>query len=119
MECAVSEEDRSRLYDWLCEQTDKPLAEYLMSCLAPGPPSDLVTKDFLTGTLSAELSGFATKADLAEVDAKVGKLDAKVDHLVDQRAEDRHTSRVRHFWLAGIGLSAAVPIWLDATGVIG
>ncbi len=115
----MSEEDRSRLYDWLCEQTDKPLAEYLMSCLAPGPPSDLVTKDFLTGTLSAELSGFATKADLAEVDAKVGKLDAKVDHLVDQRAEDRHTSRVRHFWLAGIGLSAAVPIWLDATGVIG
>ena len=42
----MSEEDRSRLYAWLCEQTDESLAEYLMSCLAPAPLSDLVTKDF-------------------------------------------------------------------------
>ena len=79
-----------------------------MSCLAPAPLSDLVTRDFLT----AELSRFATKEDLAAVDAKV-------DVLVAQRDEDRATGRVRHYWLAGIGLSALVSIWLDAAGVIG
>ncbi|WP_420446188.1 hypothetical protein [Candidatus Poriferisodalis sp.] len=40
----MSEEDRSRLYAWFREHTDEPLAEYLMSCLAPAPLSDLVTK---------------------------------------------------------------------------
>ena len=69
---------------------------------------------------------FATKEDLAKLDTKVAKLDTKVAALdtkvallVDQRDEDRRTSRARHFWLAGIGLSAAVPIWLGAAGVIG
>ncbi len=79
-----------------------------MSCLAPAPLSDLVTRDFLT----AELSRFATKDDLAAVEAKV-------DVLVALRGEDRAASRVRHFWLAGIGLSALASIWLDAAGVIG
>ena len=111
----MSEEDRSRLYAWLREQTDELLAEYLMSCLPPVPLSDVVTKEFLT----AELSRFATKEDLAELDTKVVKLDTKVDFLVAQREEDRRTSRVRHYWLAGIGLAAAVPIWLGAAGVIG
>ncbi len=100
-----------------------------MSCLAPAPLADLVTRDFLT----AELSRFATKEDLAAVDekvaavdakvaavdAKVADVDAKVDVLVAQRDEDRTASRVRHYWLAGIGLSALVSIWLDAVGVIG
>ena len=40
----MSEEDRSRLYAWFREHTDEPLAEYLMSCLAPAPLSDLATK---------------------------------------------------------------------------
>ncbi len=111
-----------------------------MSCLAPAPLSDLVTKGFLTG----ELARFATKDDLAAVDEKVSAvdekvsavnekvsvldtrvtgLDRKVDALVAQRAEDRAedraTSRVRHYWLAGIGLTAVVSIWLDTAGVIG
>ena len=85
-----------------------------MSCLAPAPLADLVTRDFLT----AELSRFATKEDLAAVDEKVAAVDAKVDVLVAQRDEDRAASRVRHYWLAGIGLSALVSIWLDAAGVI-
>ena len=128
----MSEEDRSRLYAWLREQTDEPLAEYLMSCLAPAPLSDLVTKDFLTAELSRELSPFATKDDLADLgakvvdldakvvklDAKVVKLDAKVALLVAQRDEDRRTNRVRHYWLAGIGVSGVVSIWLSAAGVI-
>ena len=115
----MSEEDRSRLYAWLREHADEPIAEYMMSCLPPAPLHDLVTKDFLT----SELSRFATKEDLAAVDAKVVALDTKVDALVAQRAEDRAddrvTSRVRHYWLAGIGLTAVVSIWLDAAGVIG
>lgn len=118
----MSEEDRSRIYAWFREQLDERRAEYMMSCLAPAPLSDLVTRDFLT----AELSRFATKEDLAAVDekvvavdAKVVAVDAKVDVLMAQRDEDRATGRVRHFWLAGIGLSALVSIWLDAAGVIG
>ncbi len=125
----MSEEDRSRLYAWFREQLDERRAEYLMSCLAPAPLSDLVTKGFLTG----ELARFATKDDLAAVDEKVSAvnekvsvldtrvtgLDRKVDALVAQRAEDRAESRVRHYWLAGIGLTAVVSIWLDAAGVIG
>lgn len=118
----MSEEDRSRLYAWLCEQTDESLAEYLMSCLAPAPLSDLVTKDFLT----AELSRYATKEDFAQLDTKVTRLDTKVaqldtkiDVLTTRHDDDRKANRFRHYWLAGIGLSAAVPIWLGAVGVIG
>ena len=44
----MSEVDRSRLYAWLCAEHDESLAEYVMSCLAPAPLSDLVTKDFMT-----------------------------------------------------------------------
>lgn len=116
---------RSRLYAWLREQTDEPLAEYMMSCLPPAPLPDLVTKDFLT----SELSRFATKDDLAKLDAKVVRLDAKVaqvDTKVDllatqhksDRDEDRRTNRVRHYWLAGIGVSTVVSVWLSAAGVI-
>lgn len=115
----MSEEDRSRLYDWLCEQADKPLAEYLMSCLSPTPLPDLVTKEFFSAELSAQLARFATKDDLAKLDAKVTKLDTTVAFLVAQREEDCRSARVRHFWLAGIVLTAALPIWLDAFGVVG
>lgn len=111
----MSEAVRVRADDWLREQADPTVAEYMMSCLAPAPLSDLATKEFLTG----ELSRFATKEDLAAVDEKVARLDEKVDALVAQRAEDRDVSRVRHYWLAGIGLTAVASIWLAAAGVIG
>ena len=61
----MSEEDRSRLYAWFREQTDEPLTEYLMSCLAPAPLSDL-----------------ATKAD-------IGKLESRFDQLLLLRKSDR------------------------------
>ena len=54
----MSEEDRSRLYAWLREQTDELLAEYLMSCLPAAPLSDLVTKQHLEAVLSAKFSTF-------------------------------------------------------------
>lgn len=122
----MSEEDRSRLYDWFCEHLDKPTAEYVMSCLPPAPLSDLVTKDYLSITLSASLTGLATKESVDDLTARVDSLEAKlveltsrVDLLVAQRDEDRRTGRIRHYWLAGIGLSAAMPIWLNTAGVIG
>ncbi len=140
----MSEEIRSGIYAWLREQTDEQRAEYLMSCLAPAPLSDLVTKDFLTGELSRELSRFATKDDLAKLEAKVDRLDSKIDSKVDgldarvtgletavakldtkvdglaaQRDEDSKAQRVRHYWLVGIGVSIMVPIWLSVAGVIG
>ncbi len=98
----MSEQQRTRLYAWLCEQTDESLAEYLMTCLAPAPLSDLVTKDYL----SAELSRFATKEEL-----NAG--------FATQRAE----ARQRHFWLTGtvisVGLAVGAPVWLSAFGIIG
>lgn len=105
----MSEHDRSRLYAWLREHADEPIAEYMMSCLSPAPLPDLVTKDDV-----AKLD-----AKVTALDTKVAKLDAKVDGLADRSADDRRAGRIRHFWLAGIGLSAAVPIWLSAAGVIG
>ena len=76
---AVSEEDRSRLYAWFREQTDEPLAEYLMSCLAPAPLSDLATKADI-GNLRTDIG--ATKAD-------IGNLESRFDQLFLLRESDR------------------------------
>ncbi|WP_419921739.1 hypothetical protein [Candidatus Poriferisodalis sp.] len=82
----MSEEDRARLYSWLCEQTDEPLAEYLMSCLAPAPLLDLVTKDFLR----SELEKYPTKDEVAARFAAFGdRMEAKFDQLAVQRDADR------------------------------
>ena len=153
----MSEQDRARLYDWLCEQAGEEPAEYLMSCIAPVPLTDLATKDDverLEKRFDAELTKLATKdsveqlekrfdaldarvdaldarvdaldakvttldAKVTALDARVTTLDTKVDLLAARQDEDRHTSRVRHYWLTGIGLSVAVPIWLGTVGVIG
>ena len=77
----MSEEDRSRLYAWLREQTDEPLAEYLMSCLPAAPLSDLVTKQHLEAVLSAEFSAFALKT--------VAQREADRMEAVAQREADR------------------------------
>ena len=123
----MSEQDRTRLYAWLREQAGESEAEYLMSCLPPAPLPDLVTKDYfdasLDAKLDAKLSKFVTKDYLDSVlDAKLGaelsSVNARIDRLAEQQAEDRRANQVRHYWLAGIGLSAAVPIWLSAVGVI-
>ena len=85
---AVSEQNRSHLYAWLCDETDEPLAEYVMSCLAPAPLSDLVTKDHLSG----ELSRFATKEEMqAGFDKLAAQRDADRDETTAQRDADRET----------------------------
>ncbi|MXV87522.1 MAG: hypothetical protein F4117_09615 [Acidimicrobiales bacterium] len=76
----MSEEDRSRLYAWLREQTDEPLAEYLMSCLPAAPLSDLVTKQHLEAVLSAEFSAFELRmAEQREADRRT--LDQRLRRL--------------------------------------
>ena len=77
----MSEQDRSRLYAWWCEQADESLAEYVMSCLSPVPLPDL-----------------ATKSDIE-------RLDTKFERLVDAREADRKEARHQFRWLAGIGVS--------------
>ena len=116
----MSEQHRTRLYAWLRDQTDEPLAEYLMACLAPAPLSDLVTKDHL----AAVVSRLATKDEM-----NAGFAALRNEHATQraedaaQRAEDRTAARHRHYWLTGTVvsgvLSIGVPIWLNTFGIIG
>ncbi len=104
----MSEEDRSRLYAWLREHADEPIAEYMMSCLPAAPLSDLVTKQHLETVLSAEFSKFALtlaaqrEADRAELAAQ---RESDRAEQTAQREADRSTYRsqsVRQFrWLIG------------------
>lgn len=90
----MSEEDRSRLYAWLGEQTDEPLAEYLMSCLSAAPLSDLVTKQHLEAVLSAKFSAFELKM--------AAQREADREALAVRREADRKTldQRLRRLAIA-------------------
>ncbi|MDE0319852.1 MAG: hypothetical protein OXI97_08205 [Acidimicrobiaceae bacterium] len=88
----MSEEDRSRLYAWLREQTDEPLAEYLMSCLPAAPLSDLVTKQHLEAVLSAKFSTFELNmAAQREADRKT--LDQRLRRIAMGPSWAEHRSR--------------------------
>ncbi|MYG88086.1 MAG: hypothetical protein F4190_06120 [Acidimicrobiales bacterium] len=101
----MSEEDRSRLYAWLREQTDEPLAEYLMSCLPAAPLSDLVTKQHLEAVLSAKLSAFELKMAAqreADREALAAQREADRKETAAQRETDRKTldQRLRRLAIA-------------------
>ncbi len=83
----MSEQQRTRLYAWLREQTDEPLAEYLMACLAPAPLSDLVTKDHLSAELAQLTTKLAAKFATKE-EMHAGFADLRSE-IAAQRAEDR------------------------------
>ena len=86
----MSEQDRARLYRWLCEQADEQLAEYLMSCLPPVAADEVVTKEFLR----AELSRFATKDELtARFDAMRSEHAARFDSMRTEHAAQREADR--------------------------
>ena len=91
----MSEEDRSRLYAWWCEQADESLAEYAMSCLSPVPLPDLATKDDF-GVL---------RSDIARLDTAFERLESKFERLVDAREADRKEARHQFHWLVGLGAS--------------
>jgi len=101
----LSEEDRSRLYAWLCEQTDEPLAENLMSCLPAAPLSDLVTKQHLEAVLSAKFSAFElnmTAQRAADREALAVQREADRKEVAAQREADRKTldQRLRRIAIA-------------------
>ena len=123
----MSEQDRVRLYRWLCEPADEQMAEYLMSCLPPIAADDVITKEFLRAELSrfvtkeflrAELSRFATKDELtARFDVMrtehVAQRDADRSEHAAHRAADRSEygaqfssvraeSKSQFRWLVGI-----------------
>lgn len=110
----MSEQDRSRLYAWWCEQADESLAEYVMSCLSPVPLPDLATKSDIERleTAFARLET-ATRDDIERLDAKFeadrmrrdDQRDADRKEAAAQREADRKEARHQFRWLAGIGVS--------------
>lgn len=91
-----------------------------MSCLAPAPLSDLVTKEHLERVLSAAFAEFALNlsdqrdadrkqaADEREADRRQREADRK--EVADQREADRQEARKRHRWLVGIAVVLALEI---------
>ena len=67
----MSEAVRVRAYDWMREQSDATVAEYVMSRLSPVPAADLATKD-----------------DVRLVKTDIGRVEGKVDRLVELREAD-------------------------------
>ncbi len=82
----MSEEDRSRLYAWFREHTDEPLAEYLMSCLAPAPLSDLATKTDLAG-IDKQFEQIDKRFE--QIDKRFERIDQRFDTLIALREADR------------------------------
>ena len=82
----MSEAVRVRAYDWLREQADATVAEYVMSRLSPVPAAELATKDDVR----------AVKADIGRVEGKVDALAARVDEKFDRLVELREADLQQH-----------------------
>ncbi|MXY02196.1 MAG: hypothetical protein F4190_09270 [Acidimicrobiales bacterium] len=114
----MSEQDRSRLYDWWCEHADEALAEYAMSCLSPVPLPDLATKEDLRD-VKADVREVKedlrqVKSDVARVDAKVDalavRMDEKFDRVLKLHEADSETAGKRHKLLVGAAIVLAAEI---------
>ncbi|WP_419554399.1 hypothetical protein [Candidatus Poriferisodalis sp.] len=114
----MSEQERSRLYAWFCDHADEPLAEYVMSCLAPAPLADIATKADVRD-LAAKIGALVAQreadrketaaqrdTDRKETAALIGALAAQREadrkDAAEQREADLRTSRHRHYWAVGI-----------------
>ena len=99
----MSEAVRVRAYDWMREQADATVAEYVMSRLSPVPAAELATKDDVRAVkedlrlVKEDLrlvkdNVRAVKADIGRVEGKVdalaGRVDEKFDRLVELREAD-------------------------------
>ena len=106
----MSEEDRTHVYAWLREEIGERRAEYVMSCLAPVPLADLVTKEHLTD----ELSRFAAllRLEFAEQRAE-DRREAAAQREGDRRetanefATVRSEAKQQFRWVIGTIISAA------------
>ena len=101
----MSEEDRTHVYAWLCEEIGERRAEYVMSCLAPAPLSDLVTKDFLAAQFALHRSEIAAQ------------FAAERDRADEQRETDRAEAKQRFRWAIGT-LIASNGLLVGAVGAI-
>ena len=92
----MSESVRVRAYDWMREQADATVAEYVMSRLSPVPAAELATKDDVRAVKEdlrlVKDDVRAVKADIGRVEGKVdalaGRVDEKFDRLVELREAD-------------------------------
>ena len=100
-EVAVSEAVRVRAYDWLREQADATVAEYVMSRLSPVPAAELATKDDVHAVkddLRAVKDDLREvkkdvrdlKKDVARIDGKVDAMAVRMDEKFDQLVELRY-----------------------------
>ncbi|WP_420446393.1 hypothetical protein [Candidatus Poriferisodalis sp.] len=120
------EGDRSRLYDWLCEETDERLAEYVVSRLSTVPLDELATKNDIR-RLETDVQRVETAvvrlADLREADRgeatalrdadraeRVAERAADRAERVAERASDRAEAKSQFRWLVGIVVSFGVSI---------
>lgn len=114
----MSEQDRSRLYDWWCEHADESLAEYAMSCLSPVPLPELATKDDLR-VVKDDLR--VVKNDVARIDAKVDalavRMDQKFDQIIELREIDRKESG-RRAWRIALALPVEVVVLLAGAAAV-
>ncbi len=109
----MPEQQRAKFHAWLREQTDDTTAEFVMSCLAPAPLSDLVTKQHLETVLSAEFSAFALKLAAQREADRMGidvRRENDLAELAAQREVDRRDARKRHWVLVGAAIGLGVEI---------
>ena len=123
----MSEEDRTHVYAWLCEEIGKRRADYVMSRLAPAPLSDLVTKDFLAAQFALHRTEIATQfaaeraradaqreADRKEIATQFAAERARADA---QREADRAEAKQRFRWTIGT-LIASNGLLVGAAGTV-
>ena len=101
----MSEQDRAGVYTWLCEEIGERRADYVMSCLAPAPLSDLVTKDFLAAQFALHRSELTAQREADRAEAAV------------QREADRAEAKQRFRWTIGT-LIASNGLLVGAAGTI-
>ena len=98
----------ANFYNLLREQTDEATAEFVMSCLAPAPLSDLVTKEHFETVLSAEFSKFAlAMTQQREADRKEQAAQREADRKEQAAQREALRTEVKHQfrWLVGIGVA--------------
>ena len=132
----MSEAVRVRAYDWMREQADATVAEYVMSRLSPVPAAELATKDYVRAVKEdlrlVKVDVRAVKADIGRVEGKVdalaGRVDEKFDRLVElreadlqQRTAEREADRKdagRRAWKIALALPVEVVVLFAGAAAI-
>ena len=115
----MSEAVRVRAYDWLSEQADPTVAEYVMSRLGPAPATEVATKDDVHAVKEDVRE---VKRDVARVDGKVDalavRMDEKFDQIIVMREADRRAASRRAWNLALVVPVEVVVLFAGAAAVL-